>query len=68
MDVGLIAQIMVPVATVAAAWGGTRQALNGTRERSVRIENKLDKHVVDSANKHVDVVTRLTAVEVKLDK
>ncbi len=61
-------QIAVPVATAAAAWGGTRQALNGTRERSVRIEDKLDGHITDSGAKHIAVVERLTAVETKLDE
>ena len=68
MDVGLMIQIAVPVATVAAAWGGTRQALNGTRERSVRIEDKLDGYIADSATKHTAISERLTAVETKLDK
>ena len=66
MDVMMMVQIAVPVATVAAAWGGTRQALNGTRERSVRIEDKLDGHISDSGTKHTAVVERLTAVETKL--
>lgn len=68
MDVMMMVQIAVPVATVAAAWGGTRQALNGTRERSVRIEDKLDGHISGSEVKHTAVCERLTAVETKLDQ
>jgi hypothetical protein len=68
VDIGTIMQIALPVATVAAAWGGTRQALNGTRERSVRIEDKLDGHITDSGQKHIAVVERLTAVETKISE
>ena len=59
--------IATAIATIAAAWGGTRVALNGTRERVKTVEIDLKEHKRDTANKHVENVTRLTRIETKLD-
>ncbi len=64
MDIGTIIQVVVPVATVAAAYGGVRQALNGTRQRTERIETKVDT-IVDVQTQHGE---RLAVVETKLDR
>jgi hypothetical protein len=61
-------QWLVPVATVAAAWGGTRQALNGTRERVKDIDRKLDDHVAWEAEKYSGLTERIVAVEVKVEQ
>lgn len=63
-----LVQWLVPVATIAAAWGGTRQALNGTRERVQSIESKLDQHITWESDKHTEVAERLKAVEVKVEQ
>jgi len=60
-------QWLIPAATVAAAWGGTRQALNGTRERVKNIERKLDEHCTWEADKYTGIAERIVAVEVKVD-
>lgn len=51
----------------AAAWGGTRQALNGTRERVRNIETKLDTHISDDHEVQTKMVEGLTRVDQKLD-
>ena len=55
-------QWMLPVATVAAAWGGTRQALNGTRERVKSIDRKLDVQM----EKQAGLAERVAIVETKV--
>ena len=60
-------QWMIPVATVAAAWGGSRQALNGTRERVRSIETKIDSHTIQTASNFLDITTRVAVVETKVD-
>lgn len=66
---------LIPIATVAAAFGGTRQALNGTRslvketrEEVKDINKNLHEHVVWEADKYSQLTERVVAVEVKLDK
>lgn len=67
MDFGTIIQLATLVATGGAAYGGVKVGLNGMRERTKNIEHKLDRHVVDSANKHTAVVDRISNVEAKVD-
>jgi hypothetical protein len=57
-------QWIVPVAAAAAAWGGTRQALNGTRERVKSIDSKLDIQM----EKQAVVSERLAIVETKIEE
>jgi hypothetical protein len=57
-------QWIVPVAAAAAAWGGTRQALNGTRERVKSIDSKLDIQI----EKQAVVSERLAIVETKIEE
>ena len=59
-----VIQFLLPVAAAAAAWGGSRQALNGTRERVKSIDEKLEKHITQV---HTDIAQRLAVVEVKVD-
>lgn len=58
-------QWLVPLLAAAAAWGGSRQALNGTRERVKGIDEKLDKHITTV---HTDIASRLAVVETKIDQ
>lgn len=67
MDIGSAVQWIIPVATVAAAWGGTRQALNGTKERVKSIDEKMDSHIQTSQSKHETLVERIAVVETKVD-
>jgi len=63
MDYITIVQWAVPALTIAAAYGGTRQALNGTREKVKSIDTKMD-HLTDTQQKHGE---RLAVVETKVD-
>ena len=69
MPIGLseLAPWILPLATVAAAWGGTRQALNGTRERVKDINSKMDLHIQNTLAKHTEISERLATVETKVD-
>ena len=61
-------QVLAPVVVAgAAAWGGTRQALNGTRERVRAIDSKLDKHIEDDQEVQIKMVEGLAKVDTKLD-
>ena len=62
-----IIQFLLPVAAAAAAWGGSRQALNGTRERVKTIDEKMDKHVNQTAANFSTVTERIAVVETKVD-
>ena len=66
MDVMTALQFAVPVATIAAAWGGTRAALNGTRERVKSIDTKLDASMLENNKQHQEIMQRVTVVETKL--
>jgi hypothetical protein len=67
MDYGSLSQWIVPALAAAAAWGGSRQALNGTRERVKDIDNKMDNYITTSYNKHENLVQRVAVVETKVD-
>ena len=62
-----IIQFLLPVAAAAAAWGGSRQALNGTRERVKTIDEKMDKHVNQTAANFSAMKERIAVVETKVD-
>lgn len=68
MDYGTIIAIVGPLLAGAAAWGGSRQALNGTRESVKEIKGDLKTHILDARDKHTQVCERLTSVETKLDE
>lgn len=55
------------VATVGAAWGGAKAALNGTRKRVERIEEGLESHTQADAEVQTDIITRLAVIESKVD-
>lgn len=60
-------QWVIPILAAAAAWGGSRQALNGTRERVKEISSDLKDHVRWEADKYEHLTERVKAVEVKID-
>lgn len=62
-----IIQFLLPVAAAAAAWGGSRQALNGTRERVKTIDQKMDSHIKQTAENFSSVTERMAVVETKVD-
>lgn len=62
-----VIQFLLPVAAAAAAWGGSRQALNGTRERVKRIDEKMDSHIKQTADNFSSVTERMAVVETKVD-
>ncbi len=63
----LLVSVIVPVASGAAAWGGSRQALNGTRERVKSIDEKMDKHINQTSGNIQVVTERIAVVETKVD-
>ncbi len=70
MDFGVIAivaAVATPVVTGALAWGGTRQALNGTRERVKDIGTVLDNHITEGSRQHTELCERVAVVETKVD-
>jgi hypothetical protein len=68
LDAGTMIQIGTIIAAGGAAWGGVRQAMNGTRESVTEIKSDLKGHIKDANTKHTQVCERLTAVETKLDE
>lgn len=57
----------IPLVTAAAAWGGSRQALNGTRERVREISADLKAHIAEEDKTTEELLQRVTAVETKID-
>ena len=67
IEYATIIQVALPVVVAAAAWGGTRQALNGTRERVKDINTDLSAHIQEGNGHHIELCQRVTAVETKVD-
>lgn len=63
----LIVSLMTIVATVAAAFGGVKVALNGTVKRVNDIDVKLTQHIRDESALETQVAERLVRVETKID-
>lgn len=65
--------LLISVATAAASAGAavvgsqkaTKATLNGMKERTERIETKLDKHIDDSATSRQALGERLARIEAK---
>lgn len=68
MDIILNPQWVIPLLAAAAAWGGSRQALNGTRANVKEIKEDLKEHCRWEAEKYEGLTNRITAVEVKLER
>ena len=63
MDLSTTALIAIPTVLVSggAAWGAAKQALNGTRERVQKLEEKTDHHA--------DTLARVeTKVDILIDR
>ena len=67
LDPSILLQLGTALGTIAAAWGGTKVALNGTRERVKNVESDMESHKMLNAKQHVETVERLTRIETKLD-
>lgn len=67
VDPQIAISVLTGVATVAAAWGGTKVALNGTRDRVKNVEIDMVTHKELNAKQHIETVERLTRIETKLD-
>lgn len=63
MELATIISLTVPLVAAAAAYGGSKQALNGTKERVKKLEAKEDTRDAQ----HVETVQRLTSIETKVD-
>lgn len=66
-DPQIAISVLTGVATVAAAWGGTKVALNGTRDRVKNVEHDMVQHKSMNQKQHIETVERLTRIETKLD-
>lgn len=63
MDLLELLRIATPLLAVGGAFGGAKVALNGTRMRVMKLENRSDKHDVEFK----EINTTLTRVETKQD-
>lgn len=63
LDVGTLIQLGTVVAAGAAAWGASRQALNGTRERVKDLSRRQDGQ--DKISR--ELLQRASALEAKID-
>ena len=60
-------QWIVPILAAAAAWGGSRQALNGTRERVRELHVQLADHIRDEHAADMITHDRIARIETKVD-
>lgn len=67
LDAGTLIQLGTVVAAGAAAWGASKQALNGTRERVARIDAHLLDHIRDDDQVQRELLQRAAALEAKID-
>jgi len=65
--VSIAISVGTAIAAAGGSWGAAKATLNGTRERTERIENKLDKHIDDSQQNKLEVAQRLAKIETKLE-
>ena len=49
------------------AWGATKSALNGTRDRVRSIQDELRNHITEEHNADMETHERIARVETKLD-
>lgn len=59
--------ILTAIFVSGAAWGATKSALNGTRQRVQQIHEDLRQHVSEESNADMQTHERLTRVETKVD-
>ena len=67
MEYDLIFLLGTPIATIAAAMGGTKVALNGTRQRVKDIDKNLNSHIAENNQTHSELLQRMSVVETKVD-
>ena len=63
MDYVAMAKVLWPLLAAAAAWGGAKQALNGTRDRVKKLEERSTAH--DTV--HTNLLERTARMETKID-
>lgn len=63
----LVISIGTALSAVAGSWGATKATLNGMKERTERIEQKIDRHVEDSQKHKIEVAERLATIETKIE-
>ena len=51
----------------AAAWGGSKAALNGTRERVSRLDIRFEDHLKEDFDVHTKMLVGLERMDQKLD-
>lgn len=64
----IVISLVGVAATAGATVGAVRVTLNGTRNEVKTIHTKLDKHITETKINREETITRLTAVETKLDE
>ena len=68
MDPALAYTLIAGIFSGGAAWGGSRVALNGTRERVKNMDAKLDTHIAEDGKVQTALLTGMTRIETKLDE
>ena len=66
INLSLIWQGIGAVAAAGAAYGGVKQALNGTVKKVEGIDEKMDQHISETRVHREETVQRLTAVETEV--
>lgn len=67
LDIQTVIAAATVVGSLGAAWGGSRVALNGTRERVKKLAADFEQHTAQDASAQLQAVQRLVSVETKVD-
>lgn len=67
LDLSVLLSLGIALLTGGCAFGGARAALNGTRERVRRVEEKLDGHAEADVLVQREIIDRLSRIEGKLE-
>ena len=67
MEPALMYTIGTGLFVLGAAWGGTKVALNGTREKVREIHERLSLHISDEVSADIVTHERVTRIETKVD-
>ena len=59
--------VLTAVFVGGAAWGGTKKALNGTRQRVKDVQEQLTVHIKEEHDADVETHERIARMETKID-
>lgn len=67
MEYGIAYSLATAIFVGGMAWGATKSALNGTRQRVQEIHETVIKHITDEHNADQKTHERIASVEAKVD-